>query len=135
MWAGYIVLATTSRIDHYVMYPTAKAGSFSRQFGEAQNGQLFFADWRRYIKDQLSTIWYELLTADVAAYADKLDGAIAPAYLETPRLTAQMIAEAMLGFGEVRCARSLEDGNYPHQRIFIVKIDGYTYLAPYVEDG
>jgi GT2 family glycosyltransferase len=114
-----IVLATTSRIDHYV--------SLSRQINlvrEAQNGQLFFADWRRYIKDQLSTIWYELLTADVTAYADKLDGAIAPAYLETPRLTAQMIAEAMLALGEMQRARQLENEEPERPITDLVKIIG-----------
>lgn len=28
----------------------------------------------------------------------------------------------------------LDNRNYPHQRIFVLEIDGYAYLVPFVED-
>jgi cellulose synthase/poly-beta-1,6-N-acetylglucosamine synthase-like glycosyltransferase len=103
-----VYLASDSRIHHHV--------SLSRKTNTLQdlrNSRLLFSRWRGKIKNELSRIWHDLLSAGPDAYADWWPESIEPEYLSTPHALSRVMAETMLRREEAHWQQMLDGGLHP----------------------
>lgn len=100
----HIYVANNSRIQHHV--------SLSRKANTSQdwrNSRYLFQRWRQAIKRDLSALWLQALQAGLAAYAECVDGSLAPQFVSKPHSAAQIMAEAMLCRQEAFWAQQLDE--------------------------